>query len=350
LKIKIMNLEKVLDSGPAPEVEISSHTHGSKSVSDLVTVSARIKDRGKGIGRIEWRVNGITVGVCRALACLGPNNEVKQQLALDPGESTIEVVAYDARDLLASLPGQTTVNFTGAADTIKPTLHVLAIGINNYVDKGWVAPGDTAPSLFPKLDLAVGDARTLAAELKKAGLGLYSDVRVRTVLDEEATAANLDGIVREFAAGIHPRDTFVLFAAAHGSSHEDRFYLIPQDYQGGPNPEALKRRAIDQLKLQDWIANRIKAKKALILFDTCESGALTSGYLRSRVDRSASEAGVGRLHEATGRPVLTAAAHSNFKTSSTALSLPRSSMPYTMPRPIRRASLCCPRSSPTCRT
>jgi uncharacterized caspase-like protein len=100
----------------------------------------------------------------------------------------------------------------------------------------------------------------------------------------------------------------VFFAAGHGYSHYGPFYLIPQDYDGGRNPEALKSLAIGQDKLQDWIANRIKAKKALILQDTCESGALTSGYSRSRIDDPASDASIGRLHEATGRPVLTAAA------------------------------------------
>jgi hypothetical protein len=34
--------------------------------------------------------------------------------------------------------------------------------------------------------------------------------------------------------------------------------------------------------LQDWIANRVKAKKAVILLDTCESGALAGGYTNSR--------------------------------------------------------------------
>ena len=43
--------------------------------------------------------------------------------------------------------------------------------------------------------------------------------------------------------------------------------MIPQDYQGGPNPATLKTRAIGQERLQDWIANRIKAKKAMILLD-----------------------------------------------------------------------------------
>jgi uncharacterized caspase-like protein len=133
-------------------------------------------------------------------------------------------------------------------------------------------------------------------------------VRVTRALENEVTAVNLDKIFDRLAAEISPRDTFVLYAAAHGYSVGGRFYLIPQDHQGGNDPSALARNAIDQDRLQDWLANRIKAKKAVILLDTCESGALVGGYTKSRTDQPASEAAIGRLHEATGRPVLTAAA------------------------------------------
>src|SRR5262249_55440429 len=102
-----------------------------------------------------------------------------------------------------------------------------------------------------------------------------------------------------------------LFVAAHGISENGRFYLIPQDYQHGP-PGTLAKRAIGQDDLQDWLANRIKARRAIVLLDTCESGALVAGHTRSRTDGAASEVGVGRLHEATGRPVLTAAAGGQF--------------------------------------
>ena len=47
---------------------------------------------------------------------------------------------------------------------------------------------------------------------------------------------------------------------------------------------------------------------AAIAGELRESGALVGGYTRSRTDVPASEAAIGRLHEATGRPVLTAAA------------------------------------------
>ena len=64
---------------------------------------------------------------------------------------------------------------------------------------------------------------------------------------------------------------------------------------------------IGQEQLQDWFANRIRARRGLILLDTCESGALVASRA-SGVDAGNSEAALGRLNEATGRPVLTAAA------------------------------------------
>ena len=58
---------------PLPSPRTSS---GSRSSTDLVTVAARITDRGKGIGRIEWRVNGVTAGVMSAPAGPGPDYDV----------------------------------------------------------------------------------------------------------------------------------------------------------------------------------------------------------------------------------------------------------------------------------
>jgi hypothetical protein len=203
-----------------------------------------------------------------------------------------------------------TVKFTRPADQTKPKLHILAIGINSYIDKGWAPPGKD-PLGFGPLGLAVKDATVFSERMKKAAGGLYDEVRVTLALEQNAGRDNLHQLVRRIAAEIHPRDSFILFAAAHGDAENGRFFLIPQDYQSGP-PGTLRERAIGQDDLQDWLANRIRTRKALILLDTCESGSLIAGYKRSRVDTAASEAGVGRLHEATGRPVLTAAAEGQY--------------------------------------
>lgn len=305
---KAVNINMVLDAGPPPEAEITSHTSGSRSANALVTAAARISSRGKGIGRIEWRVNGVTAGVTTAPANAGAVYDVRQELALDSGENEIEVIAYEGRNLLASPPARVTIRYDGPQDTVRPKLHILVIGVNAYVDQGWTPPGETEKLAFPPLTLAVTDAQAFAAEMRKAGAGLYSEVRIMEALDADASLQGLGRQIEQAAASISPRDTFVLYAAAHGYSVNGRYYLIPQDYQGGVNQEALKTRAVSQELLQSWIANRIKAKKALILLDTCESGALVSGVVKSRSGVPASEAAIGRLHEATGRPVLTAAA------------------------------------------
>ena len=294
---KIINLAKVLDSGPAPRVIITSHPSGANSTKDVVAVSARISDAGKGIGRIEWRVNGVTAAVGATKA--GEREATPtRELALDPGDNTIEVVAYNGSNLLASLPAKTMIKLTGPTQRVRPNLHILAIGIDKYVDKGG----------FEELRLAVKGAKSVVRDFKQAGASQYADVKPTLALDEKASRANLERLIDEVASEIHPRDTFIFFAAGHGISHHGQFYLIPQDYTGGADPAALKSKAIGQQQLQDWFANRIKAKKAVILLDTCESGALIAGHLRSRADSAAAEASVGRLHEATGRPVLTAAA------------------------------------------
>jgi uncharacterized caspase-like protein len=303
---KAIDLEKVLDSGPAPDVKVEPPGKRGEADTDVIPVRVRVEDRGKGVGRIEWRVNGITAAVAAKPEGRGPAYTVSRELALEPGDNTIEVVAYNGSNLLASQPARATVKLTGPTDKTRPKLHILAIGINAYEDRGWTPPGKERLGFGP-LGLAVKDATAFADSMRTATAGLYEDVRVTLALDRDATRENLHRLVDRIAAQVHPRDSFILFAAAHGAAESGRFYLIPQDYQNGP-PGTLAQRAIGQADLQDWLANRIKARKAIVLLDTCESGALIGGHTRSRVDSAASEAGVGRLHEATGRPVLTATA------------------------------------------
>jgi uncharacterized caspase-like protein len=96
----------------------------------------------------------------------------------------------------------------------------LAIGIDGYRD-----------ARFRPLSLAVKDAKALAAALETAGKDEYADVFVETALDEEATPERLEKLIDDMTKEITPRDTFILFAAAHGTSQDGRFYLIPYGYE-----------------------------------------------------------------------------------------------------------------------
>ena len=135
---KVINLSRILDRGPAPAVAISSHPLVSESADELVRVDAIVSDRGKGIGRIEWRVNGITAAVVSVPPGAEPTRTHTQSLALDQGDNTIEVTAYNASNLLASVPARVTIKFSGQGSRAKAKLYVLSIGINAYPDPGLV--------------------------------------------------------------------------------------------------------------------------------------------------------------------------------------------------------------------
>jgi hypothetical protein len=288
-----LDLAKLIDSGRVPSVAIVSHKAQDTSPTDLVTVEARIVDRGGGIGRAEWRINGITVGVVEpAAAPAGQPVVLKQAMALDPGDNAIELTAYNSANLVASVPGRARITWTGSEPTARPRLYVLAVGINDYLDGNL------------KLTYAVPDASTLADAFKEAGQGHYEEVSVIRVLDRDATAAKLDQVFADLAAKVRPRDVFVFFAAGHGKTLDGRYYFIPYDLRYHTE-QSLVRDAIGQDRLQAWFA-RILARKAVLMFDTCEAGSLTErARTRGGLEQKAA---LGRLIQATGRATLTASA------------------------------------------
>jgi WD40 repeat protein/uncharacterized caspase-like protein len=299
------DLDKLIDTGSAPDVRIVSHGANDASRDDRVTLEARLIDQGGGIGRAEWRINGITVGVVEnaGVGAAGNPVAVQQTVALDPGANTIELVAYNAANLVASAPARTRIVWTGTEPSVPPRLYVLTVGINDYLDGAL------------KLKYAVPDAQAIAMSLAEAGRGHYERVLLTNVLDRDVTSAKLDQVFTDLAGRVRPRDVFVFFAAGHGKTLDGRYYFIPYDlrYQ---NERSLVRDAIGQDKLQAWFA-RIPARKAVLMFDTCEAGTLTV-RTAGRPERTAAlptastrggleqKAALARLIQATGRATLTA--------------------------------------------
>jgi hypothetical protein len=295
-----LDLTKVAGSGAAPQVVIGSPTGGATVNVDQVGVESTITDQGGGIGRVEWRVNGTTLGVEERGLGRGEGSTsgartitVRQTLSLTPGENVIEVAAYNGDGLIASLPAVLKVTRTGQ-DSTRPRLNVLAVGINDYFDSRL------------RLAFAASDAKTIADGVRQAGNALYERVDVTTVLDAEATHANLDKVFAEVANKVRPQDVFLFFLAGHGKTIDGRYYFLPQDfrYQG---EDSIIKRTIGQDQFQKWFSH-IAARKSIMLYDTCESGSLTSerpqerGLGRVEEERTA----LDRLTQATGRTVLSA--------------------------------------------
>src|SRR5262249_27470565 len=154
-----LNLQKVLDSGPAPQIELLEKR--TEQSSDTVRLSVRITDTGGGIGsKVVWRVNGKTQGELTAADLQGRANPgrtvvMTQGLRVDPGRSnTVEITGYNADDLLASLPFKLIVDPFGVTTQERPRLYVLAIGVDKYAMQE------------NELHFAVKDAKAFAAALK----------------------------------------------------------------------------------------------------------------------------------------------------------------------------------------
>src|SRR6185312_4303125 len=95
-----LDLEKVMASGSAPRVAITTPAAGAASVTDEIAGEATVSDQGGGVGKVEWRVNGVTSGIetrgferVGAPASAGRSLTVKRTLALERGENRIEVLA-----------------------------------------------------------------------------------------------------------------------------------------------------------------------------------------------------------------------------------------------------------------
>lgn len=294
-----IDLDKIIDSGGAPKITILSPGSGSSVTNDKVKVEANIADQGGGIGRIEWRVNGLTLGVHTKRGFERVANEaedkktvtVARDLWLKPGKNTIEVIAYNAKNLIASEPTRITIKWDGQTSKTPPRLHVLAVGINNYFDSRL------------KLNFAVPDAKAIGEVLIQAGAGLYESVTVTSVLDGDATAQGLESAFEDLARKVRPRDVFVFFLAGHGKTVDGRYYFIPQDFRY-KNPQSIIDSGIGQDQWQRWLS-RVPARKSILLYDTCESGSLTGTRIATRgMERVAA---LEKLTRAMGRTVLSAA-------------------------------------------
>lgn len=307
-----LDLNKVVASGSPPDVRLTlpGRSVGAGSVAgETIAAEAEITDRGGGIGRIEWRVNGVTVGVDSAAGSPSPVRPLRR-LALDPGRNTIEVVAYNSANLVASVPSRLDVSVQVASPslapaqpsvpsapvaTVKPRLFVLVAGVNDYADKRI------------KLAYAVSDAKEMVRGFQEASGNLYQSVEARLMTDAEVTRERLDVAFAEMAGKTSISDVFVLYLAGHGKTVDGRYYFIPQDFSVDGELDdkavnsAVKVKGIAQDQWQKWFAS-VPARKSVILFDTCDSGTL-AGDETQELERTAAN---DRLAQATGRSILAA--------------------------------------------
>jgi uncharacterized caspase-like protein len=131
----------------------------------------------------------------------------------------------------------------------------LVIGNNTYQN-------------LPKLEKAVNDANSVAAELRKVGFEVQAFNNVGQKKMNQA--------INEFVQNVSGGGVGVFFYAGHGVQIDNQNYLIPVDMDPPRDPSDVGDQAVSVPRLQDKLADA-KAKYTLLVLDACHSGSATRG-------------------------------------------------------------------------
>jgi hypothetical protein len=175
-------------------------------------------------------------------------------------------------------------------EAVEPcAVHVVAVGVNQY----------RQPAM--NLRYAAADATAMADLFRRRSAGLYADLKIQLVLDQQATRGGILDTVQKVAQAAQPEDFVVLFLAGHGAMVGQRYYFIPHEFQrqAGSLEDDIRSQGIPADALADALA-QVRAQKQILILDTCASGSmLQSGRtlrdpvaFRSFIDRLGQRQGV----------------------------------------------------------
>ncbi len=197
-----------------------------------------------------------------------------------PGSHRLVVQADTAVSKALSDPVEVVAGGGGASPAVaasSATLHVLAIGINDYPDRRL------------KLDCAAPDAQALRRAFLAHSRALFRGVEAKLLIDGQATRAKILAELRRLAAVVKNGDIAVVFYAGHGDyQREGQLYLIPAD----ADVRDLKRTGISGEELKRAIGE-LPCTTMLIL-DACYAGSFD---VKKRKTRALPEPGNAVLRE-----------------------------------------------------
>ena len=107
----------------------------------------------------------------------------------------------------------------------------MVIGINEYQDEG-----------IPDLDGAVNDAWAFYHYIASPAGGSIPPMRMRLLLNEEATREAVAGALGKFLANACPQDQVIIYFAGHGMPEPER----PEERHAVEVPEEQRRIADGQ--------------------------------------------------------------------------------------------------------
>jgi WD40 repeat protein len=277
----VADLEDVLP--PRAALEIVDRTALPKV---KLRATAEAAAKGQPVQSLRLLVDGRPLPDGQGVLELKPAQEKAEatwEVDLPPGDHELKVMARspDTAGASAGVPVAVAV-----AAGNRPTLHVIAVGINAYQQ----------PAL--RLGCAVADAEGLADAFGAHCAGpanLFGQARVAPLLDKEATRAAVLEALKAARQAVKVGDLLVFSFAGHGVKQGKQFYLLTVD----ADPDNLAGTALSGDDLRAALADL--PCQVLLLLDACHSAA----GVRAFIDEAArnftdDECGVAVLCAAMG--------------------------------------------------
>ena len=309
-----------------PEVKLTSPVAvGSTSERKLtvkIEVTEQPADKGHEVGSgardVRLFRNDSLVKVWRGDVLKGQGSiTLEATIAVVAGENRLAAYAFN-RDNVKSKDA--TLTLTGAGSLKRPgTAYVLTIGVDSYSNPQY------------NLKYAVADATAFGEEVQRAQqqIANYEHIEVVSLLDEQATKANVLRALARLAGGsepmptdapaslqklktTQPEDAVFIYFAGHGTAQGSRFYLLPHDLGYAGERTRLDAAGL-QLILEHGISDEeleravegIDADKILMVIDACNSGQALEAAERRRGPMNSK--GLAQLAYEKGMYILTAA-------------------------------------------
>lgn len=227
--------------------------------------SLTVKEK-SGPGAVLMQPKGELVDACAELETIA-------------GENEIGLTAFNAANTVQSVMATTRFISTRAAQ--EPRLFILAVGVDRYLDA------------TINLKYAAKDARDFGAGLAEKAASIYgaANIRLTTLLDQQASKQNILATIEKLAAQIRHGDSFVFFNASHGLLLQSQYYTVTSGFSGRLQGTA------DLISSNEIVemSKKIKALSQLFIFDTCHAGGvdtIISGLYDARMSVLARKMGL----------------------------------------------------------
>jgi WD40 repeat protein len=231
--------EPVLETSQ-PTIRIRANIRSDR---DLTTVRIIVN------GRVQAAGRGLAVGGSETAQ---PENMIDQEVPLNPGKNEIAIFAAN-RDS-GALSETRLVQY--AAETLKPNLYLVSIGISRYQQSDL------------QLTYADDDAKAISRLFWAQKGKLYQNITRQEFYDQNATKQNIIQAIEWLKKKATQHDVVILFIAAHGHNKQGQYYLLPAD----GDPARLEHTGVSWKTFSDNLGN--VPSRVLLLLDTCHSGQL----------------------------------------------------------------------------